>query len=35
VVLTVGFYQWKKVLLNKDFAEKQFEAISLLLLLHQ
>ncbi len=27
LALTIGFYQWKKVLLHKNFAEKQFETI--------
>ena len=31
IALTIGFYQWKKVLLHKNFAEKQFETIVKLL----
>ncbi|WP_164469731.1 hypothetical protein [Aliarcobacter cryaerophilus] len=31
IALSIGFYQWKKVLLHKNFAEKQFETIVKLL----
>lgn len=27
IALSIGFYQWKKVLLHKNFAEKQFDTI--------